>query len=103
MDVSLSGPNKVEAVSERLRPAELIHSARRRSHPSCGRQTEGWTGEREEEALEAGKRIEMSEQKGRLGQVGQGWVGRDREKKKQQDNGELDRGAGDEERRAALP
>lgn len=26
MDVSLSGPNKVEAVSERLRPAELIHS-----------------------------------------------------------------------------
>lgn len=32
-------------------------------------------GEREEEACEAGKRIEMSEQKGRLGQVGQGWVG----------------------------
>lgn len=26
VDVSLSGPNKVEAVSERLRPAELIHS-----------------------------------------------------------------------------
>lgn len=32
-------------------------------------------GEREEEACEAGKRIEMSEQKGRLGQLGQGWVG----------------------------
>lgn len=65
-------------------------------------------GEREEEACEAGKRIEMSEQKGRLGRLGQGWVGgwvgdwrgRDREKKKkQQDNGELDRGVGDEERR----
>lgn len=26
VDISLSGTNKVEAVSERLRPAELIHS-----------------------------------------------------------------------------
>lgn len=32
-------------------------------------------GEREDEACRAGKRIEMSEQKGRLGQVGQRWVG----------------------------
>lgn len=39
-------------------------------------------GEREEEACEAGKRIEMSEQKGRLGQVGQGWGGEEIERRR---------------------